>query len=353
MDTNSIIRIGIVGAGNNTRAKHIPGLRKIPGVKIVSVCNRSIASGRKVAQEFDIPRVCAHWMEVVADEEVDAVVIGTWPYLHHAITCRALEAGKHVLVEARMAMNAAEAREMLTVSRRNPHLTVQVVPSPFTLRYDQMINELVADGYLGTLYAVDIRGITGSFADASAAMTWRRDIDLSGLNTMSLGIWYEAMARWVGHARRVTAMRKVCVRQRIDAGGRGVAVRVPDHVDVLAELDCGAQAHFRFSEIMGFAEPDSGARLYGSEGTLVLDPGNDRLLGARRAETELQPLAIPPEKQGSWRVEQEFIDAVRGLAPVRLTSFSEGVKYMEFTEAVACSADQGRSVALPLPADYT
>ena len=147
----------------------------------------------------------------------------------------------------------------------------------------------------------------------------------------------------------VTAMRKVCVRQRIDSEGRGVAVRVPDHLDVLAELDCGAQAHFRCSEVMGFAEPGSGARLYGSEGTLVFDPGNDRLLGARRGETALQPLTIPPEKRETWRVEAEFIDAIRGVAPVRLTPFAEGVKYMEFTEAVARSDAEGRTINLPLP----
>lgn len=351
MHSSSIIRIGIVGAGNNTRTKHIPGLQNIPGVRIVSVCNRSVASGRRVAETFDIPRVCAHWMDVVAADDVDAVVIGTWPYLHHAITCRALEAGKHVLVEARMAMNAAEARRMLAVSRRHPNVVAQVVPSPVSLGYDQTINALVADGYLGSLYAVDIRGVSEAFANPEASMTWRQDIDLSGLNTLSLGIWYEAMARWVGHARLVTAMRKVCVRQRTDSEGRGVAVRVPDHLDVLAELDCGAQAHFRCSDVMGFAEPGSGARLYGSEGTLFFDPGNDRLLGARRGETAMQPLAIPPEKRETWRVEAEFIDAIRGVAPVRLTPFTEGVKYMEFTEAVARSANQGRTIALPLPVD--
>ena len=53
---------------------------------------------------------------------------------------------------------------------------------------------------------------------------------------------------------------------------------------------------------------------------------------------------MPTEKQQSWRVEVEFVNAIRGLEPVRLTTFKDGVAYMEFTEAVARS---GRAVHLP------
>ena len=52
----------------------------------------------------------------MADPDIDAIVIGTWPYLHCPITLAALEAGKHVLTEARMSMNAAEAHRMLAAA---------------------------------------------------------------------------------------------------------------------------------------------------------------------------------------------------------------------------------------------
>ena len=71
------VRIGIVGAGANTRARHIPGFQSIPGVKIVLVCNRSEESSRKVAREFGIPLVAAHWRDVAAAADVDAVIIGS------------------------------------------------------------------------------------------------------------------------------------------------------------------------------------------------------------------------------------------------------------------------------------
>jgi len=106
----STLRVGLIGAGANTRSRHIPGLRALPGVEIVTVCNRRLGSTAAVAKEFGIARTAESWEEVVNDAEVDAVVIGTWPYLHCPITLAALEAGKHVLTEARLALNAAEAR---------------------------------------------------------------------------------------------------------------------------------------------------------------------------------------------------------------------------------------------------
>ena len=106
------IRIGIVGAGQITRTRHFPGFRAIPGVRIVGVCNRRRESATRVAREFDIPKVYGNWEDLVADPGIDAVVIGAWPYLHCPVTLAAFEAGKHVLTQARMALNAREAQRM-------------------------------------------------------------------------------------------------------------------------------------------------------------------------------------------------------------------------------------------------
>src|SRR5262249_35347177 len=114
------LRIGLIGAGANTRLRHIPGLRALPEVEIVAVCNRRPSSTAMAAREHGIPRTYERWEELIADPMIDAVVIGTWPYLHCPITLAALQAGKHVLTEARMAMNAAEAHRMLAAARRHP-----------------------------------------------------------------------------------------------------------------------------------------------------------------------------------------------------------------------------------------
>src|SRR5437762_14198764 len=97
------LRIGLIGAGANTRLRHIPGLRAVADVEIVAVCNRRPESTAAAAAEFGIPRTFERWQDLVADPAIDAIVIGTWPYLHGEITLAALDAGKHVLTEARMA----------------------------------------------------------------------------------------------------------------------------------------------------------------------------------------------------------------------------------------------------------
>ena len=141
---NQTIRVGIVGAGANTRLRHIPGLRAIENVEIISVANRSRESGERVAKEFGIPNVYDHWLELVEADDTDAICIGTWPYLHCPVTLAALENEKHVLCEARMAMNAAEAHAMLEEARQHPHLVTQVVPAPHTLAVDDTIQKLIA-----------------------------------------------------------------------------------------------------------------------------------------------------------------------------------------------------------------
>src|SRR5438552_1205729 len=142
------IRIGLIGAGANTRLRHIPGLRAAADVEIVAVCNRRPESTAAVAREFNVPRVFEQWEHLVADADIDAVVIGTWPYLHCPITVAALQAGKHVLTEARLSMNAAEAHHMLKIARAHSRLTTQVVPSPFGLKGHDVMKQLIDAGYL-------------------------------------------------------------------------------------------------------------------------------------------------------------------------------------------------------------
>src|SRR5438876_10360660 len=342
--TDKPIRLGFIGAGRNTRERHIPGFQKQPGVEFVTVANRSRESGERVAKEFGIRRVEADWRAVVSAPDVDAICIGTWPYTHCEMTIAALAAGKHVLCEARMAMNAAEGRRMLEASRKAPQLVAQLVPSPPTLEVDSTLTALLADGYVGDVLAVELQATRQpSFVDREAPLHWRQDVALSGHNILTMGIWYEAMIRWLGPARRVSAVGKVAVPRRRDAAGALREVRVPDHVDVLATLAGDAVAHLRFSAVTALG-PANEVWIFGSDGTLRLEADAKRLSGARRGDKELREIPIPAERRIGWRVEEEFVNAVRGREKVALTTFDDGVRYMEFTDAVAQSLAQGRSV---------
>ena len=340
---NQTIRVGFVGAGANTRKHHIPKLRAQPGVELVAVANRTKESSERVAREFGIPRVYDDWRNLVRAPDVDAVCIGTWPYVHCAITLAALDAGKHVLCEARMAMDAAEARRMLDGVRRAPHLITQLVPAPNTLEVDATLQRLVAEGYVGEVLAVEIRAIQGRFVDPAEALHWRQDATVSGLNVMSMGIWYEALTRWLPPASRVMAVTKTAVPRRRDVGGAWHDVRIPDHVDILATLVGGAVANLRFSSVTALAPP-SEVWIFGTDGTLRLEVDARRLSGGRRGDRERREIPIPAERRIGWRVEEEFVSALRGHEKITRTTFEDGVRYMEFTDAVARSAASGQAL---------
>jgi predicted dehydrogenase len=84
------IRIGLVGAGGNTKSRHIPGFNKMDGIQLLSVANRSIKSSRLIVEEFNVLETAKNWNVVIEDERIDAVCIGTWPYMHCPITISAL-----------------------------------------------------------------------------------------------------------------------------------------------------------------------------------------------------------------------------------------------------------------------
>lgn len=351
--SSNIIKVGIVGAGGNTRLHHIPKLQAQPGVEVVTVANRSRRSAAKVAKEFGIPEVADHWQDVVQDPELDAICIGTWPYLHAPVTIAALEAGKHVLCEARMAMNAAEAHAMLACSKEYPGQIAQIVPAPLTLALDATIMDLIGDGYVGDIIMVDARINAGSgYPQWDGQTHWRQDRVLSGNNIMSMGIWYEAIMRWVGPAATVNAVGQAVVKHRRDGAGRRVAMPIADHVDVTGMLEQGGQLRLCVSSVIGHADPVE-VMIHGTEGTLRIGAGDVGgsglgLSGAKRGKRALSAVRIAAKKIGAWRVEEEFVNAIRGKEPVTHTDLATGVKYMEWTDAVSRSLQTGSTVPLPL-----
>jgi len=341
------IRIGLVGAGKNTRERHIPGFQAIPGVEIIGVTNRTLESSQRVASAFGIPKSHERWEDCVNDPEVDAVCIGTWPYMHCPVTLAALEANKHVLCEARMAMNATEARQMLAASQARPDLISQLVPSPYMLGPDAAIYDFLQSNRLGDVLSVDLRFCADQFIDRESPLTWRQDRKRSGLNTLAMGILYETLMRWVGEARRVTANTRVFAAERMDESGKKRSIEVPDHVEILCDLKSRGVARLCFSAVTGLG-PKNECWIFGTNGTLRVDFAAQRIFGGVRGDAALVDLTPPESSYQGWRVEEEFISAIRGQEKIKFTTFEDGLKYMEFTEAVATSSITGQAVELPL-----
>jgi predicted dehydrogenase len=356
--SNKPVRIGIIGAGGNTRTRHIPGFKAIPGVEIAAVCNRTMASGERVAKEFGIPKVTDNSREIIESPDIDAICIGTWPNLHGKLTVAALRAGKHVLTEARMARNLAEAELMLAEAKLHPKLVTQIVPAPMSLPFDATIIDLLQAGTLGTLREVCMTATTDSLADNSLPLSWRQDLTLSGKNTLYLGIYYEMVLRWLGQGvTSLVADAAIFSKERKDEEGVPQPTTIPESVTVLGSYAAptsavtnapwaaswqptGARLIAHFSGVETTA-PRAEIRINGSKAGLRLDLAKGELWLAMRGEAE-KPVAIAPEKRGAWRVEADFIDSIRDGKPVRLTDFATGVKYMQFTEAVWESWSNGR-----------
>lgn len=333
------LRIGFIGAGANTRKMHIPGFHKLENVELCVVANRSLASAAAVAKKDGIQRVAGDWREVVEDPSIDAVCIGTWPYLHAEATIAALELGKHVLCEARMAMNLEEARAMYAASQAKPELVAQIVPAPFSLDFDARIREIIRSGKLGELLELRVIHTVGQAACPLAPMTWRQDVARSGKNILSMGIMHEMVQRWVeDDPSWLLADGAVFQQTRKYPGSDApIEVKIPDSLSILGRFaKSGARLVYHFSGVES-GKPRMEFRLNGSKGALRFDAFQALLLYAQAGATEETKITLSRAESRGWQVEADFVDSVRKGTPVERTSFEQGLRYMTFTEMVAQS----------------
>jgi predicted dehydrogenase len=337
------LRIGFIGAGGNTRKMHIPGFCKLPNVELSVVANRSLASSENVAKREGIKRVAQDWQEVVTDQQVDAVCIGTWPYLHAEATVAALENGKHVLCEARMASNLAEAKRMQEAAAAHPELVAQLVPAPFSLDFDATIRDMLRQGQLGDLLEVRVVHTGGQAACPDAPMSWRQDVSYSGKNILSMGIMHEMVQRWVeDEPAWLLADGATFQSQRCYAGeSQPTEVGISDSISILGRFAASrARLVYHFSAVES-GKPRMEFRLNGSKGALRFDAFDSQLLFAAAGSTDERKITLSRGDCRGWQVESDFVRSIREGAPVERTNFQQGVRYMTFTEMVGQSLGSG------------
>ncbi len=338
----SKLHLGIVGAGGIVLQRHLPALLAMPDVEIVAVSNSTYASSERFCREH-LPHATPlkNWAELVSLPDLDVVWIGTPPSLHAPVSISALEAGRHVFCQARMAMNLAEAAEMLAAARKRPHLVTMLCPPPHGLKGDRMMRRLLEEGGIGKPLRVRLQSLSSAFLDPAAPAHWRQRIELSGLNVLTLGIYAEVLQRWLGPIRAVSARTRIVHRFR-----GHYEVRIPDLVHVLAEFENGAEAVLEFSGVETFAPSDC-LEIHGERGAIRYDFSTDTVSVGRPGDCVLEPVAMPPDLACEWTVEHDFIHAVRNpSAPRPHPTFGEGVAYMRVVQAVADSALAGKQVEL-------
>lgn len=332
------LRIGFVGAGSIVRERHVPGLRALPGIELVAVCNSTPESSQRAAEELGISETCSSWEELVARPDVDIVWIGTTPHLHEAVTVAALEAGKHVFCQARMAVDTSAARRMLAAAEAQPNRTTMLCPPPMGMASGTTFKRLLDSGVIGQPSHLSFRALQWMWTDPEAPLHWRQDIEKSGLNILTVGIFAEVLGNWFGYPESLAAQMTT-----VRATQGGAPVQIPDVVQVVAKWESGWRGNLEWS---GVARSAPGPRLecYGTEGTLVYD-FTDESIWLATGEGELEKVEVPDSEKGGWDVEERFIRAVRdGGAPE--PSFATGVRYMQFVEAVHQSAESGHLMRL-------
>ncbi len=356
------IRLGIVGLGGICRHRHVPGFKDIAGVELAAVANRSRESSEAAAKAFGIAEVCDTWKDMVDRDDLDAIVVGTWPYMHHSVSVAALQAGKHVFCQARMAMNAKEAREMYDAACLSGKVAM-LCPVPIGMSVDQTIARLLAEKAIGDVHLVSVQSFSDAWADPETPMNWRKDHRLSGLNMQTLGMYAEVVHRWFGWTRSVSAQSQTFTAERKDETGHVTRVQIPDQVLASAEMDNGVTAQYAITGVAPYG--NDAIDIFGSAGTLHYDVAEDRLClagpapGGKDAVIDtnkapvgkaatMRPVDIRPEDAYDterWHVEQDFIDAIREGKAYH-PNFEDGLRYMQVVQAVHDASSSQRTVVL-------
>jgi predicted dehydrogenase len=330
---NHKLRIGIVGAGGIVKSRHLPAFRRHSEVEIVAVSNSTYESSEAFCRE-SVPEATPmrNWADLLAIPDLDIIWIGAPPYMHSAVTISALEAGKHVFCQARMAMDLTEAEEMLAASRRYPELVTMLCPPPYGMRADLLVKKLLAENHIGRPHHVRLKSFNGAWLDPDAPAHWRQRVEISGMNVLTLGIYVEVLQRWLGDITGLFARGKIITPIR-----QGYEVVIPDLLNVLCVFQNGAEGVLEFSGIDAFS-PGDRLEIYGHRGTLIYDFATDIVQVGEVGEKDLRVVDLPPDLTREWRVEDDFLSAVKSKGQIRpRPDFEEGVRYMRVVQAAADS----------------
>lgn len=350
---NKKLKIAIIGAGSIVRQRHMPGLLQLDNVEVVAVCNRHSMSARQFAEEFGVPRVAYDWHELVGMDDVDIIWIGTTPYMHREITVAALNAGKHVFCQSRMAMNLDDARLIAAAAAEHPDRVVRFCPPPFGMAGDRTMKRLLQqERFVGDVRQITLTSVSGILLDPETPLGWRLQKEQSGQNVLTLGIYLEVLDRWFGPISRVTAVNRTWTRERKHPEtGVSTPVEIPEAVNVIAEYPNGAVGVMMVNGVSSHGPSDHLA-VHGTDGTLVYDFNSDETLeqieGAKRGEEGMNPIEIPETERRRWTVEADFIRTVQsGPGDDILPDVNAGLRYMAVIDAIYRSAGTGRSVEVP------
>lgn len=328
------VRLGYIGCGICARDLHWPALQQLKDrFEIVNVCSRTAAKAEAFAGLVDAPRFCTQVEALLADAEVEAVVIN-YPFEQNcALTQAAIAAGKHVLVEKPMAGDMEQAREMLALEQ--PGGPVTMIAENFYYRKSVLTAaDWIQTGKIGAPTAALVQVLSHFPRDAKwlVESDWRRDC-VGGIMLDRDVHWFAAIRTLFGEVRSAVGY------QRTIRGDVGPAEQVSLHMI----FENGAMGTFTdIASIVGVQQMPF--ILVGSEGTITIENFQRVTLQTLAGETQTVEF---PEGDGGGYVEEfeDFYRAIRTGSTPR-ASFAQCYKDLQLGMTSLMTNDRWQQLGL-------
>ena len=321
------LRWGVLSTANIGRAAVIPAIQRSGNGKVIAVASRNEEKARLFADDLGIPRALGSYKALLAAEDIEAVYIPLPNSLHREWTIKAAEAGKHILCEKPLALNAAECDEMEMAARRHGVLLMEAFMYRFHPQTEKVL-QLIRQGAIGTVRLIHA---AFTFRLAHRATNIRLQPDLGGGALMDVGCYC------VNVSRTMAGKEPVEVQAYAHWAETGVdeqlvgTLRFAD--GLLAQFDCALNLERReMYQVVGtdghLDVPQ--AFLPGSADTTIIQRHG------RRTETIHTILGVDEYQL----MVEHFADCILHQSPVRYPP-SEAAANMQAIEALYRSARNG------------
>ena len=239
------VRIGILGTARIAKTV-IPQIAASPHANVAAVASRSLDKARQFAAEFGIEIAHGSYDALLTDANVDAIYIPLPPSMHCEWTMKAAAAGKHVLCEKPLAINATQAQQMIDAAVRHQIVLLDAVMWYHTARAEVMRNTVLS-GQLG-----EVRQVTSAFTfpgNALAADNLRFSASLGGGSLLDIGWYCVGMSLWMLQQMPERVFATAQWRDEIDLRMNGI-LWFPQ--DQMASFESGFDAvRRRWMEVAG------------------------------------------------------------------------------------------------------
>ena len=240
------IRWGVISTANIGMSEVLPAMQKGKYSQVTAIASRDLEKARQAAQQLGIEKAYGSYEELLADPSIEAVYNPLPNHLHVLWSIKALEAGKHVLCEKPLGMDAADARRLLDAARRHPELKVM---EAFMYRHHpqwKLAQQIVKSGQLGEVRSV--HAFFNYFLDDPANV--RNMADIGGGGLLDVGCYAVSLSRLVFEAepRRAFAALDLDPRFKTDRLTAGIL----EFEQGIATFTCATQlSDFQQVNILG------------------------------------------------------------------------------------------------------